>query len=100
MRLVNSFLRCSLRSRTQTRRRRLSEKPIRLMIGYAPGGSAEAGARPLAKALEPLLGQPLVFDYRRQCGRRGDGGDRAGAGGRLHALLLRQRPAHRRAAPQ
>jgi tripartite-type tricarboxylate transporter receptor subunit TctC len=39
-------------------------KPIRLMIGYAPGGSAEAGARPLARVLEPLLGQPLVFDYR------------------------------------
>ena len=39
-------------------------KPIRLMIGYAPGGSAEAGARPLAKALEPILGQPLVFEYR------------------------------------
>ena len=39
-------------------------KPIRLMVGYAPGGSAEAGARPLARALEPLLGQPLVFEYR------------------------------------
>ena len=39
-------------------------KPIRLMIGYSPGGSAEAGARPLAKALEPMLGQPLVFEYR------------------------------------
>jgi tripartite-type tricarboxylate transporter receptor subunit TctC len=39
-------------------------KPIRLLIGYAPGGSAEAGARPLAKVLEPLLGQPLVFEYR------------------------------------
>jgi tripartite-type tricarboxylate transporter receptor subunit TctC len=39
-------------------------KPIRLMIGYAPGGSAEAGARPLARAREPLLGQPLVFEYR------------------------------------
>jgi tripartite-type tricarboxylate transporter receptor subunit TctC len=39
-------------------------KPIRLMVGYAPGGSAEAGARPLAKALEPLLGRPLVFEYR------------------------------------
>ncbi len=39
-------------------------KPIRVVIGYAPGGSAEAGMRPLAKALEPLLGQPLVFDYR------------------------------------
>src|SRR5436190_13131141 len=39
-------------------------KPIRLMIGYTAGGSAEAGARPLARALEPLLGKPLVFEYR------------------------------------
>src|SRR6267142_2526798 len=39
-------------------------KPIRLTIGYTAGGSAEAGARPLARALEPLLGQPLVFEYR------------------------------------
>jgi tripartite-type tricarboxylate transporter receptor subunit TctC len=39
-------------------------KPIRLMIGYAPGGSADAGARPLARALEALLGQPLIFEYR------------------------------------
>src|SRR3954464_3547084 len=39
-------------------------KPIRLLVGYAPGGSAEAGARPLARVLEPLLGQTLVFEYR------------------------------------
>ena len=39
-------------------------KPVRLMIGYTAGGSAEAGARPLARALEPLLGQPVVFEYR------------------------------------
>src|SRR5258708_4916297 len=39
-------------------------KPIRLRIGYAAGGSAEAGARPLGRALEPMLGQPLVFEYR------------------------------------
>jgi tripartite-type tricarboxylate transporter receptor subunit TctC len=39
-------------------------KPIRLMIGYTAGGSAEAGARPLARGLEPLLGQPLIFEYR------------------------------------
>src|SRR2546421_8169457 len=38
--------------------------PIRLMIGSPAGGSAEAGARPLARALEPILGQPLVFEYR------------------------------------
>src|SRR5262245_53909739 len=39
-------------------------KPIRVVIGYTAGGSAEAGARPLARALEPLLGQPLIMEYR------------------------------------
>src|SRR4051812_42964450 len=39
-------------------------KPIRVLVGYAPGGSADAGIRPLAKVLEPLLGQPLVIEYR------------------------------------
>lgn len=39
-------------------------KPIRILVGYAPGGSADAGIRPLAKALEPLLGQPLIIDYK------------------------------------
>jgi tripartite-type tricarboxylate transporter receptor subunit TctC len=39
-------------------------KPIRVLVGYAPGGSADAGARPLAKALEPLLGQPIIIDYK------------------------------------
>jgi tripartite-type tricarboxylate transporter receptor subunit TctC len=39
-------------------------KPVKLMIGYTAGGSAEAGARPLARGLEPILGQPLVFEYR------------------------------------
>ena len=37
-------------------------KPIRVLIGYAPGGSADAGVRPLARALEPLLGQPLIIE--------------------------------------
>ena len=39
-------------------------KPIRVLIGYAPGGSADAGVRPLALALEPLLGQPLIIENR------------------------------------
>jgi tripartite-type tricarboxylate transporter receptor subunit TctC len=39
-------------------------KPIRVFVGYAPGGSADAGIRPLAKVLEPLLGQPLIIEYR------------------------------------
>ena len=37
-------------------------KPIRVLIGYAPGGSADAGVRPLARALEPLLGQPIIIE--------------------------------------
>ena len=37
-------------------------KPVRVVIGYAPGGSADAGIRPLAKVLEPLLGQPLIIE--------------------------------------
>ena len=39
-------------------------KPIRVVVGYAPGGSADAGIRPLAKVLETLLGQPLVMEYK------------------------------------
>ena len=39
-------------------------KPIRVLVGYSPGGSADAGIRPLAKVLEPLLGQPLIIEYR------------------------------------
>jgi tripartite-type tricarboxylate transporter receptor subunit TctC len=37
-------------------------KPVRVVIGYAPGGSADAGIRPLARLLEPLLGQPIVIE--------------------------------------
>ena len=37
-------------------------KPIRVVIGYSPGGSADAGIRPLARVLEPLLGQPLIIE--------------------------------------
>src|SRR4029077_16902843 len=36
-------------------------KPIQLMIGYTAGGSAEAGARPLARTLEPMLGHAPRF---------------------------------------
>jgi tripartite-type tricarboxylate transporter receptor subunit TctC len=37
-------------------------KPIRVVIGYAPGGSADAGIRPLARVLEALLGQPIIIE--------------------------------------
>ena len=39
-------------------------KPIRIFVGYTPGGATDAGIRPLAKALEPLLGQPIIIEYK------------------------------------
>jgi tripartite-type tricarboxylate transporter receptor subunit TctC len=48
-------------------------KPIRLVLGYAPGGGADTTARLLAPSLERLLKQPIVIDYK------------SGAGGALAA---------------
>ena len=39
-------------------------KPVRVLVGYTTGGAADAGLRPLAKVLEPLLGQPIVIEYK------------------------------------
>ena len=39
-------------------------KPVRVIVGYTPGGSADAGVRPLAKVLESLLGQPIIIEYK------------------------------------
>lgn len=39
-------------------------KPIRLLLGFTPGGAADGVARAFAPRLEQLLGQPIVIDYR------------------------------------
>lgn len=39
-------------------------KPIRVVLGYAPGGAADVTARELGLVLGKLLGQPLVVDYK------------------------------------
>ena len=39
-------------------------KPIRVVLGYTPGGSADSAMRPLARVLEPLLGQPIIIEPR------------------------------------
>ncbi|MGZ5034544.1 MAG: Bug family tripartite tricarboxylate transporter substrate binding protein [Usitatibacter sp.] len=38
------------------------EKPIKLMIGYAPGGSTDVVARLLAPKLGEKLGQPIIIE--------------------------------------
>lgn len=39
-------------------------KPIKILIGYPPGGSVDATARVIAERLSPVLGQPVITDHR------------------------------------
>jgi tripartite-type tricarboxylate transporter receptor subunit TctC len=40
------------------------QKPVKLIIGFPPGGGADAVARPIAEALSRELGQPVIVDNR------------------------------------
>ena len=39
-------------------------KPIRLIVGFPPGGGIDFTARTIQPALEAALGQPIVIDYK------------------------------------
>lgn len=64
------------------------ERPITLVIGYAPGGQADMHARILAKGLSARLGQNVVVDYKAGAGTTiaGEYGARAKPDG--YTLLL------------
>ncbi len=51
-------------------------KPIRLILGYPPGGSSDAVARVLAQALSARMGQNILID------------NRPGAGGNIAAEIV------------
>lgn len=56
-------------------------RPIRLVLGYTPGGSADQVARDLAPVMEKALGQAVVIDHK------------PGAGGAIAAELVAAAPA-------
>ena len=39
-------------------------KPVKMLVGYTPGGAVDAGVRPLSRVLEVLLGQPIIIEYK------------------------------------
>ncbi|MBB5215613.1 Bug family tripartite tricarboxylate transporter substrate binding protein [Parapusillimonas granuli] len=54
------------------------EKPIRLIIPFAPGGSTDILGRVLAEAMQPMLGQPIIVE------------NKAGAGGNIGGHFVAQ----------
>lgn len=40
------------------------ERPLRMTIGYPPGGAADGVARPLLTPMAKVLGQPVVMEYK------------------------------------
>ena len=57
------------------------KKPILLMVGFPPGGSADLGARVIAMGLQDILKQNVVVE------------NRTGAGGSIAARMVAQAPA-------
>jgi tripartite-type tricarboxylate transporter receptor subunit TctC len=56
------------------------DRPVKLLVGFAPGGSADVAARLLAERMQADLKQPVVVE------------NRIGAGGRIAAEALKNAP--------
>src|SRR5262245_4750333 len=56
-------------------------KPVRLVVGWPPGGAADGAARPLASKLSDVLGRQVLID------------NRPGATGTIGASIVAKSPA-------
>lgn len=57
------------------------DKPVKILVGYPPGGAPDNVARPMGEALSRILGQQFVVE------------NKAGAGGSLATALAAKSPA-------
>jgi tripartite-type tricarboxylate transporter receptor subunit TctC len=78
--LAGAFAAAALCAQAQTPTQKL-DSPLRIVVGYAPGGATDRVARIVADKLQPKLGVPVVVD------------NKPGAGGRLAAQQVRATPA-------
>jgi tripartite-type tricarboxylate transporter receptor subunit TctC len=56
------------------------EKPVRIVVPFAPSGNIDITARTIAPGLQEVLGQPFIVD------------NRGGAGGRIGTTLVAKSP--------
>src|SRR5256885_17142660 len=65
-------------------------KPMRIIVPFPPGGTADALSRLAAERMAPLLGQPIVVENR--AGAGGNLGAEQGGGAEPEGLPLPPRP--------
>jgi tripartite-type tricarboxylate transporter receptor subunit TctC len=62
MKVMRPFLACALAFATSAAFAAWPEKPIKVLIGYAPGGSTDVVARLISPKLGEKLGQPVIIE--------------------------------------
>ena len=59
---VATLMTCALAGNAAAQEPRYPSKPIKLVVGYPPGGATDIVARTIAAKLQDLMGQPVIVD--------------------------------------